>query len=68
MEEHPHCFYFRQVECIFDSGVLRLQGRVPTYYLKQLLQTRLMDIDGVAAIENDVDVVSSVGLSTTQTG
>lgn len=62
-EEHPHGFYFGQIRCIFDQGVLRLQGRVPTYYLKQLLQSRLADIDGVDWIDNEVDVVSSVGLS-----
>lgn len=62
-EEHPHGFYFGQVECIFENGVLRLRGRVPTYYMKQLLQNRLADIDGVDWIDNEVDVVSSVGLS-----
>lgn len=62
-EERPHGFYFSQVECVFDEGVLRLQGRVPTYYLKQLLQNRLADIEGVNWIDNDVDVISSVGLS-----
>ncbi len=43
--------------------MLRLRGRVPTYYMKQLLQSRLTDIDGVDWIDNEVDVVSSVGLS-----
>lgn len=62
-EEHPYGFYFSQVECAFDRGVLRLRGRVPTYYLKQLLQSRLADIDGVDWIDNEVDVISSVGLS-----
>jgi hypothetical protein len=62
-EEHPHGFYFGQVECVFEDGVLRLRGRVPTYYMKQLLQNRLADIDGVDWIDNEVDVVSSVGLS-----
>ena len=62
-EEHPHGFYFGQVECVFEDGVLRLRGRVPTYYMKQLLQSRLANIDGVDWIDNEVDVVSSVGLS-----
>lgn len=62
-EERTPAFYYRDVECTYDSGVLRLRGRVPTYYLKQLLQTRLMSIQGVAALQNEVEVVSSAGLS-----
>jgi hypothetical protein len=63
-EECPYAFYFREVRCEFTEGVLRVQGRVPTYYLKQILQSRLATIAGVRWVDNQVDVVSSVGLST----
>jgi hypothetical protein len=59
----PYGFYFRDVECEFADGVLTLRGRVPTFYLKQVLQARLSELDGVAEIRNHVDVVSSSGLS-----
>jgi hypothetical protein len=47
----------------FQEHVLIVRGRVPTFYLKQLLQTVLKDVDGVSWIDNQVDVVSSYGMS-----
>lgn len=39
-----------------NDGRLVLQGRLPSYYLKQMLQTLLRDIDGVERIDNQVSV------------
>ena len=64
----PYAFYFRNIECDFGKGVLTLRGRVPTFYLKQVLQARLTDLDGVVEIHNQVDVVSSSGLSSVRQG
>jgi hypothetical protein len=36
---------------------------LPSFYLKQVLQTLLRDLDGVTRIANRVDVVSPTGLS-----
>jgi hypothetical protein len=47
----------------FCEDVLIVRGRVPTFYLKQLLQTVLKDVDGVSLVDNQVDVVSSHGMS-----
>ena len=63
LEGCPYAHFFRQIQCDFDDGVLTLRGSVPTFYLKQVLQTRVMDLPNVAEIHNDVDVVSSSGLS-----
>ena len=38
------------------DGVLTLEGRLPSYYLKQMLQTVLKDVDGVKQIDNKVNV------------
>lgn len=38
------------------EGRLIVRGRLPSFYLKQLLQTRLRQVEGVASIENQVDV------------
>ncbi len=38
------------------DGTLVLQGRLPSFYLKQLLQTVLGEIDGVEHIDNRVEV------------
>ena len=39
-----------------QDGTLVLNGRLPSFYLKQLLQTVLSGIDGVKRIENRVEV------------
>ena len=62
----PFRFYFQGIDVDFRGGVLTLHGRVPTFYMKQVLQTRLRDIDGVDRIDNQVDVINSSGLSSTR--
>ncbi len=44
-----------------EHGRITLRGRLPTYYLKQLLQESVRHIDGVLAVENLVDVVPDNG-------
>ena len=41
-----------------ESGVAILEGRVQSFYFKQLLQSLLREIDGVEQIRNCVEVVS----------
>ena len=57
----------KQIECEYRDGVLTLRGRVPSFYLKQMAQTVLKEINGVERIDNQVDVVSSTGLSSART-
>ena len=58
LEGHPH---FRgrcgllQIQSNGDSVVI--SGRVPTYYLKQLLQEAVRLIPGVQRIDNQVEVL-----------
>ncbi|HEX3999129.1 MAG TPA: BON domain-containing protein [Pirellulales bacterium] len=59
----PYQFYFKHVDYRFDNGVLTLRGRVPSFYLKQILQAVLGQLPQIERIENRVEVVSSVGLS-----
>jgi hypothetical protein len=58
-----YAFYFRDVKMHFSDGILTLRGRVPTYYLKQLVQSRLQELPDVLELHNRVDVVSSRGVS-----
>jgi hypothetical protein len=51
---------FQFVQC--DDGLV-VRGRVPSFYLKQVLQTALLNMSGVHWIDNQVDVVSCYGLS-----
>jgi hypothetical protein len=64
LAQHPH---FRGRECNFEyeyrEDVLIVRGRVPTFYLKQVLQTVLRDVEGVTCVDNRVDVISSYGIS-----
>jgi hypothetical protein len=41
----------------FREDVLVVRGTVPTYYLKQVLQNALMDVEGVCLIDNQVAVI-----------
>ena len=62
-EAHAAGDCFNQVTFTYSLGTLTLTGRLPSFYLKQVLQTLLRDLDGVTRIDNRVDVVSSTGLS-----
>jgi hypothetical protein len=55
--------HWREIECGYCQGVLTLRGCVPSFYLKQVLQSILKDVPGVRRIDNRVDVVSAAGLS-----
>ena len=55
---HPH-FQSRPAKFEFEyrQNVLTIRGSVPTFHLKQLLQSALMRLDDVDRIDNRVDVV-----------
>ena len=61
---HPH-FHGRaaRFEFVCREEVLVVRGLVPTFYLKQVLQTVLKGLDGIRLIDNQVTVVSPDGLS-----
>lgn len=57
LEATPHfCGRSHVIRIDDQDGVLHLQGTLPTFYLKQLLQSRLMELEGVCGIENHVVV------------
>ena len=62
-EQCPYRFYFKDVTYYYNHGTLTLKGQLPSFYLKQVLQTLLRDVQGVKLIDNQVDVISSTGLS-----
>ena len=64
LEDGPYKFYFKKIRWKLYNGCLTLRGEVPTFHLKQVLQTRLKDIPGVDRLINQVDVINSCGLST----
>jgi len=62
-ENCSYCYYFRRVSFRFHDSVLVVEGQVPSFYLKQVLQTLLAGVDGIDEIDNRVDVVNSRGVS-----
>lgn len=64
LARHPH---FRgRSDCVRLSGVdgdLTVDGVLPSFYLKQLVQRVLRDVPGVVRINNRVIVANAQGLS-----
>jgi osmotically-inducible protein OsmY len=56
-------YFLRRILCEYDNGTLFVSGKVPSYYLKQLVHSRLRGIEGVQQIEDQIQVVSPTGLS-----
>ncbi len=58
LEQHPH-FRGRTSLLTIESidGLIVVSGRLPSYYLKQLLQEAIKEIPNVTQIDNHVDVV-----------
>ena len=52
---------------VFDfevrEDILIVRGRVPSFYLKQMLQNALKNLPGVRWIDNRVTVVSDYGIN-----
>lgn len=64
IEESGTCaFYFSQVMCQCSNGVLKVYGRVPTNRLKDVLWSLIRDLDDITEIDDQLDVISSTGLS-----
>lgn len=57
LDKHPH---FRRrrlgVRVYCEDLVLILEGQLPSYYLKQVLQAALRDLEGIPQVRNDVEV------------
>jgi osmotically-inducible protein OsmY len=45
-----------RVSCEYISGVLRLRGRVSSYYQKQIAQEVVKGLEGVRDIVNEIEV------------
>ncbi|HEX5470652.1 MAG TPA: BON domain-containing protein [Lacipirellulaceae bacterium] len=64
LEHHPH-FRGRVKDVAFEQRgrTLLVTGRLPTFYLKQLVQEAVRRVPGVHHVRNLIDVVSSDGVS-----
>ncbi|MCO6456459.1 MAG: BON domain-containing protein [Pirellulaceae bacterium] len=62
-ENGAYAHYFREVSCSCCAGKVLVRGCVPTNRLKQLLWSLILSLDGVTEIDDQLDVISSTGLS-----
>lgn len=62
-ENTSYAICFRDISFCHADGVLTMQGRLPSFYMKQMLQTLLQGLQGVHQLDNQTDVVSATGLS-----
>jgi len=65
-ELERHCHFGGRVDGFhfeYHEGVLTVRGRVPSFYLRELLERVLMRVNRVQSINNQVDVVCCDGLS-----
>jgi osmotically-inducible protein OsmY len=46
----------RSVSCVWDRGVLRLQGCLPSFYHKQVAQEAVSRVEGVEQVINEIQV------------
>jgi osmotically-inducible protein OsmY len=57
---HSTCYRsLRGIEVSVCGQLVILRGRVPSYYMKQLVQAVAMEVAGVRELRNEVQVVSS---------
>lgn len=57
LRSHPH-LVLQQVSCDYLDGVLVLRGCLPTYYLKQVAQESVAQLEAVEHIDNQIEVVT----------
>jgi osmotically-inducible protein OsmY len=46
----------KRLNCAYGAGVLKLQGRVSSFYLKQLAQEAVSALHGVHSVVNEIEV------------
>lgn len=49
----------RDITCDEQQGLLCLRGRVSSYYLKQVAQSVVADVEGVRGIINQIEVITT---------
>jgi len=64
LEHHPH-FRGRVSDVFIEhrGRTLLLTGKLPTFYLKQLVQEAVRHVPGVLQVRNLIDVVNASGIS-----
>jgi len=56
IRHHSH-LAVQRIWCEYNGGRLYLRGQVPSFYLKQLAQTAVSGLEGVAQVINEIEVL-----------
>ena len=48
----------RRLKCQYRGGVLTVAGRLSSFFLRQVAQTAVQDLDGVSEIDYRIEVLS----------
>ena len=65
LERNPHLMG-RSLRFEAEQGKITLKGTVRSYYQKQMAQEALREVDGIAEIHNELEVVAFCTASTTE--
>jgi osmotically-inducible protein OsmY len=57
---HSAYLELHRIRCTARDRLLRLQGHVSSYYLRQIAQTIVQGVEGVDGVENQLQVVPRV--------
>jgi len=64
LAEHPlFCGRMGTINLDYHQGILTISGRVPSFYLKQVVQEIVRHLDGVERVDNQIDVIRPDGVS-----
>lgn len=55
--------FLRHIACRLEGDTILLEGKVPSFYLKQTAQSLLQSLDGVERVVNRLEVVNPYGVS-----
>jgi hypothetical protein len=66
-ESCHYSHHFKYIGVSYRDGALILRGCLPSFYLKQILQTLLQGLEGVERIDNQVEVAGSTALAADRT-
>ena len=48
--------WLRRIVVVAEAELIVLQGRVPSFYLKQMAQVTVMAVPGIELVRNDLEV------------
>lgn len=61
LRSDPAYLALKNISCEYHDGMLTLCGSLPSYYLKQMAQVVVGEVEGVRQVDNRIEVVRPRG-------